>query len=493
MIWFSWTLVTCLERAIEVVCVVGGEDVYMSMCYLKTFDSNHGLAHAKNFLGLRSNLLDGGEKRLVVIVGQFFKIVHLVFCSHNDVSLNKWSDVHKGNCLVVLINFVAGNLSLDDFGKNRVFHTCILQALYKSRESKYILVLMQLLRRMSLGFLATILSVSLFGLVGTHLLAATVRQPATVKAWLNDSEFYDNLVGSLVENAEKGDGEGNIPLEDPEIKRIINESFSPEFLKASVEDVLDGTYGWLEGKTAKPEFNIDLATAKQKLADGIGAYATKKAAALPVCTRAQLRGMDLNNVDPFTAECRPSGVSAAKIGNDLKTSILNSKDFLSDTNLTGDDLSGNNSKKQNDDLKKISQAYRVTGWLPIVFLVLATLSAIGIFFLSSERLKGARRIGVIFLGTGVILGLTRFVFNVVTNWLDKQIQTVGSDTLAGKQIVSRLMTEANKDIGSIVLWYAIGFVMVGIVAIGLTIFMGKNTKPVETNQKRDSKKPTVVK
>lgn len=332
---------------------------------------------------------------------------------------------------------------------------------------------MNLLRRAAVAILGSVLLFALLAMAWSHIASSTLGNRETVKSWLSDSGFYDNVVESVLENAVDQSGEGDdvsIPADDPEIQAVAQDAFSSDFLKNSVEEVLDGTYAWLEGKTDKPEFSVDLSEAKQQLADGIGSYAARRAAELPACSTAQLQEMQANGFDALSSECLPPGVNPQTAGEDLSKQIATSEDFLGDTTFNGDDLlvGDNDEKVTLDQAPEFKQVQTSFGWLNnalYVFAAIAILSAIGIILLSANKRKGISRFGTVILTAGVLLGVSLLLINRGSAWLNQRASDLGGESSASREIAANMASAVSSDVARLLLWYAVGFAVVGVACI----------------------------
>lgn len=330
-------------------------------------------------------------------------------------------------------------------------------------------------RRFAVAFCASLLGLSLLVLPWAHVATETIRDRDTVKNWLDKSGFYEKVVLGLLESAESS--EGNVPVDDPQVVAIAQEAFSPAYLKENTEKILDGTFAWLEGDTEAPEFTLDISDAKLRLADGIGAYATRRAAELPVCTPAQLQEFT-DGFDVFSAPCVPPGVSAAQAGETLRNQVLASDQFLSDTTITGEDLTkpsaveGQPAVSATEDLKSLPEAYQAGGTALWLSLALVVLSAAGAFFLSSTRRSGVWRVGVIVVTSGVIIGISFLLIDRGSAWLENRAQTLGGDNSVSQDLLAGFVREVSQDVGVILGWYALGYLLFGTAVLLFAKFYG---------------------
>ena len=67
---------------------------------------------------------NGRHEGLIIFVGKVVDFVDFVFRDDENVALRFGMDVEKGKGFVVFVNFVTGNFTLDDFGKN-ARHFCV--------------------------------------------------------------------------------------------------------------------------------------------------------------------------------------------------------------------------------------------------------------------------------------------------------------------------------------------------------------------------------
>lgn len=332
-------------------------------------------------------------------------------------------------------------------------------------------MLMNIFRKMVLGLLATVLSFSLLTLAWVHVGNSTIRNKATVKGWFDKSGFYDKITDVLLEkvnnSAGNGQNQSTLPINDPQIQSVFKQAFSPELVKNSVNAILDGGYSWANGDSKDLNFSIDLTSAKQALGDGIATYVTNRFAALPVCIPQDLT----TDLDYFNASCRPSFVTPAQAGATAREQLFN-QDFLKNPVITADSISGTNNSgtlKQkladNQQAQSLRTAYQKTNQLPIALAVLSLIVAAGIVFISTDRLKGLRRVGWITMISGVFLLAVYIVVGFVLSALTKKIN---SGSLSAKE-AALLVDFAKATVDSskkVFLLYAAGY---GLGGLGLIV------------------------
>jgi hypothetical protein len=242
-----------------------------------------------------------------------------------------------------------------------------------------------------------------------------ISHPATVKKILNDSGIYKTTVSSLLDQ-KKSDGTPQtiningqeVALNDPVLVNAANQAFPPEFVQQNVEQVIDSFNAWLNGETTTLEFKVDLTTAKADFAKDVATGLQTRLTGLPACTD----GTTAATFNAFTATCIPKGMTPAQAATSVQTSLNSSQDFLKDPVFTPSNLKdetgqpifqGVKANNGRSDFNRIKSS-------PIVLALLALASALAVFFLSSTRRRGMRRVGIILvLAAAFILALTALI------------------------------------------------------------------------------------
>src|SRR5688500_18827743 len=111
---------------------------------------------------------------------------------------------------------------------------------------------MHVVRKALIFLVSVILVAILFALPTVAIINQTIGNRDNIKQWLKDSQFYDRALDAVIEQADKavnkeeaGSGK-EFPFNRPEIKAAATAAFSPQFLQTSSENVIDGTFHWLE-------------------------------------------------------------------------------------------------------------------------------------------------------------------------------------------------------------------------------------------------------
>lgn len=279
-----------------------------------------------------------------------------------------------------------------------------------------------------------LLKLSLFTLALAGAGWMTFGTPDAIKQAADEGGLYGGAVTNILENAKK-DAESSttyLPLDDPEIEKAARDAFPPDLLKQQGESVIDGVYAWLRGETDKPAFSIDLTEAKQRFATNVGNYAQRRYESLPPCTLQQLRTLS-TDVDPFTVECQAPGVSGATVNETVQREILQSDQFLEDTNYTAEDLPKDpQGRTAFDNLESAPEMYRLLGTLPVLLGIVSVVTAIGVMLLAEDKRRGLKAIGVTLLGTGIFLGLGALIIS----WSFNQMNGVSGEAFQDSLIAT---------------------------------------------------------
>lgn len=332
---------------------------------------------------------------------------------------------------------------------------------------------MDILRKLAIGLLALILFSASQGMAWADVAGRTLRDRDTVKEWLESSSFYDNLVPAILENAKvETDGQDSeLPLGDPALQAKINGVLNADFLRSSSSEIVDGVYNWLEGKSVKPDFNIDLTQTRRDLAAAVGSYAVERAATLPACTTVPA------DFDPLTAECRPPGVTDQMITAQVENSLLNNEEFLPEQQLTADNL-GDNSQafENNQGGQAVKRVYSLGRFAVPILGLITGLALLGTVLLHKHRPTGLKRAGGILLTSAVILGIGFGLLFLVPDRLNSYATArVNTENEAARTLISRLTDTVAGDIRGVIGIYALVFGLLGLALLVAGFSWNKQT------------------
>src|SRR5690349_7852336 len=121
------------------------------------------------------------------------------------------------------------------------------------------------MRKFGVVVFSCVLFISLLSLAFSVSTNLALSHPKKIEKWLSQSGFYGSFVGTAIDQADKTAGDdqsGGVSLSDSAVKQAAESAFSPSLIQKNVNTFLDSNYSWLQGKTDKPGFNIDLTQAK---------------------------------------------------------------------------------------------------------------------------------------------------------------------------------------------------------------------------------------
>ncbi|HSX45262.1 MAG TPA: hypothetical protein VLF39_04125 [Candidatus Saccharimonadales bacterium] len=356
---------------------------------------------------------------------------------------------------------------------------------------------MHILRKITLWFTSAVFR---FFLLTTAIVGTIVMlfgTPIHIKQILKDNDVYSNFVDGIIADARKSpDAKSNdsFPINDPVFQKAIKSSFTPEFLQTSTENVVDGTYHWLNGKTAEPDFRIDVSGPKKKFANAIGDYAVTKLSALPICNRQQLRQLQLagGTIDPFSATCRPPGFNVADQKAKVVSKILSDKDFLNKSVITANSLKKDQGDQNFFEDKRIIP--KVYGWInisPFIMGVILLLLATAIVFLHETKRKGLRSVGLRLTETGVFLGVVGLITAILYRNASKPDgpigKAIGSNSF--QQTISKVLTAFVQLFNARLVVFGLIYIVIGSIIL-VYLYLSRDKNPTASKPTSTSKPPT---
>jgi len=269
---------------------------------------------------------------------------------------------------------------------------------------------MHFIRKAGLVLFSVLLPVLLYATASTAAVDTAFGNPEKIKDSFRDSNIYSKLVDVLVNQLNSSeDKQGqDMQIDKAALKSIAENALPPEFLQSSFENVIDGTFRWIEGKTDQPDFRIDLTDAKNRLADGLITYTTERAATLPACTPAQAAELaQEGDINPLTIPCKPPRINLdAEIQRQV-AEFESSDQFLKDTVITADDLTVDDGEGGKRPLfaqaEGVPRLFKLIGFSSLIFGLLSLLTAAGIVLLSSNYKQGLRKLSHILAGVGALI------------------------------------------------------------------------------------------
>lgn len=347
------------------------------------------------------------------------------------------------------------------------------------------------------GFSSTVLKISLYLLASATAFVVVFGTAQRIKIALVKSNVYNTFVDSALDKAKESQkdqsgGEINISLADPIVREAAKKAITPQLLQTSSESAIDGVYGWLQQKTTQPQFVINLTEAKQTFATTVSNSLATRIEALPVCTLAQLRTLDVNNLDLFTLPCRPPGVDIAAQRQKVVDDIVNNKDFLKDTVITAENLpkdeQGRTAAQQLSDVPKLFRLTMVTPWVLGVVIILCI---VGVVVLFEDKRRTLRSLWITFLSVGLVLLLSFWL----TDWALKRATTSDTVNAGGNFNQSGLLLAKSlaNDVNAVTLRFVVVYLgLAGLLALWWWLWGRKSRVVPHTVPHATSATPAVA-
>jgi hypothetical protein len=322
---------------------------------------------------------------------------------------------------------------------------------------------------------------SLLGAAFSTSFNRTLGQPEKVEKYLDQSRVYDHFVTYIAKQTSESEGDnhsGSVSLSDVAVQSAAKDAFPSDLIQKGVNTFIEANYAWLEGKTAKPEFKIDLSKQKETFAQKVGRIVKGYTATLPVCTRAQ--ELKEKGIDPLAATCRPKDVTPAEAGAQTARRLSTTGDFLSNPVITAKAVNpkGNQDKEPYyEKLSHLPQTYRLGKKMPFILGVLSILFAASIVFMALTRRRGLRRVGLVLALAGAVLVAHKFMSDFL---VDKVKAHVFNDSSVGE--LQRSLTDFfHRVVSSMAktdLIFGIAFlILAAAILIGLFATRNKTPKP----------------
>lgn len=353
-------------------------------------------------------------------------------------------------------------------------------------------------RKVLVAFFALILFISFIDIAWSVAIVRNLSSPTTVKAWIADSKVYDNAVSAVLNNTQNDDdksgADSSISLKDPIVQQAAKEAFSPAVLESSVNTFIDSNYAWLNGKTATPEFKIDLSQAKEDFATKVGKAVETRLAGLTVCT-AQQQALLQIPVTVTTVTCRPANLDpaaeGARVANEIRTS-----DFLSNPVLTADTLAHDQNNKASKpyyvQAKHAPEAFQAAKKAPYALSLLALLCILAIIFIASPRRKGWRRIASTLLVVGILLVGSKFIGDYASNRLEDQIGKSKTVVSQLRQPSSSFINRVESDITQTNLYFGIGYILLAVIIYGILLKTKEGSGKSKGKKVQEGSKPNAA-
>lgn len=321
-----------------------------------------------------------------------------------------------------------------------------------------------------------ILNLLLISTIITFIAATTsviLFTPGHFKQWLQNSNAYETLPNTILNQSktEQVDNTTTVSLSDPIVMAAAQSSISSDFVQKSTEQIIESVFVWLRGDTPNPTFSIDLLPVKQAFADKIVVATKDRYNQLPQCKP----GDYPVSSSPLTIECRPIyGVDINKATEDLRTEILQNKEFLPESAITSANLAGSEGASTLFNSKTGPQTYQYMQFSPYVLAGLILVYTIGLVLLSETKRKGFKRVGVLLIVSGVLAMISAWITSLgYGQYQDKLFVSAGEVT---KDIVIPLFNAFRNDATTYTIVLSGAVSGLGILIVVLAAIIKNRTK-----------------
>lgn len=317
-----------------------------------------------------------------------------------------------------------------------------------------------------------------------------------MKSTLRGSGIYSSAVDQALDSAAKNAAKDNsVPFDQPEVRAAVKKAIPPEQLQTWAEQMIDGTYGWLNSGATDPVINLDFATAKQNLADNLGNYAVARAKALPVCTNAQLLALQSSggDVDPFTAICIPKGFDLESLRTKVEDEVLKNTDVFDKSSFSAADFPKNEQGKTVFEQASLGRTgYQWAKNAPYILVAVACISAGLWVLMHDKKRRGIYVVGRSLLGVGVFILVgaivLRYLITQVSSPAGPLVKHVQGDTQSTVIYVVRNLSNSVNNVYLVVgLVYAIAG---GAALLVLHFTKPKAAAPVSDESEVEDKNET---
>jgi hypothetical protein len=285
----------------------------------------------------------------------------------------------------------------------------------------------------------------ILGLAVISTLLAVFGSAAAVKGSLDKSGVYDKLPDMLLSeasNQQAGNIDAQAALKRPEVIAAAKSVFNATYLRSTANNVIDGTYHWLDGTSKEPAFTINLQPAINDFKNQVADAGVNRLKSLPPCTAAQLQGMnmaDSGDINLFTTACLPPGTNLETVRQQAIENIFGKAKFA-------------------------PQAYQELHLGPWVLAGLAALCGAAVVFLFPTRRRGLRSLARSLVGIGILLTaisiLANFLFTKLVN-----SPSVSHTASAPTPLILDVVHVFEASLSKHLLWFGAAFLSVGVISL----------------------------
>lgn len=314
----------------------------------------------------------------------------------------------------------------------------------------------------------TLLVLTLFGLGLVWSIHQTFGTARSVEQALAKSGIYQSIVADVLHSKQGSSSSSTpIPIDQPQVRQVIESAFPPRFLQSQTEQVINAVYAWLNGKSPSLQFTVDLSAAKLNLADGIEQYTIARLTTLPICPANEIPSGDIN---PFSITCVAGGINIHAVAVKEREAILNG-DFLKNSTISANTIRNNDGKPLSQELQAAPTAYRRAKLGLYANALLALALAILVVFMSTTWRPGLHKVSTILIIIGTVSASLGWISSFA---IHHALLKIASIQATDKAIQQQVFNIAQSLVDSLRVWwitYGVTLLVLGIatlVALHLT-------------------------
>ncbi len=331
-----------------------------------------------------------------------------------------------------------------------------------------VLMFVTILRR--IGLTLTIIVFSLAFQLAIIFIPMTIvlQNRQNISSWLADSGAYDKfgpVVASQLASPDRPNAD--VGIQPAELEAVVKESLPTDVLATQVSSIVSGFYDWLEGKTAQPQFAVNLADRQPQIEAAFSRLIESKLTGAPRCSPAQLDGYD-----PFSDICLPRGQTAAETARTFASQLFAADGPFANLKLDSNELF----KNQNFSDHPLPKIYSKLGLMRIILAAVTVVSGGLAILLSASKLAGLKRLSWIVFTTTLFASVGALITTkLVPGMLNRSTLDTAETEVNISGLIIPIVTEAATDIGQAILFTTIPLMVVSIIV--LIVIWRKNKKP----------------
>jgi len=293
---------------------------------------------------------------------------------------------------------------------------------------------MNILRAILVSFAGFVCIVAISGSISLLALQSTIMNRTVVKDWLVASKIYDKgLPSALVQVANTESGQGSNPNPQPQtsvsvspeaIKTALNTTFTPDFVQAQVEGIVNNVYDWMESKSPEFTFSIPIDQKRDTFIQQLTKAVKPQVAALPVC-------QSIRQAQQST--CRPSSVTTKQFASQLATQSVNESGAFAAPITNASIAKGSQKNLQQSNKSSLAQLPAIRAGIDMLLIILPIVAIVSIAVVILATTDGRRPAASSRLSRRIFFGmLLTLIPAIAVIWIARDSNFGLSNVFAGQ-------------------------------------------------------------